>query len=364
MLTILTFLIILSLLIFVHELGHFIAARLMGIRVEEFAFGLPFTKPIFTKKFKKLKISFYPIFFGGFVKMLGEEQKELESKKIPKDAFCAKSPLARTFVITAGVLMNFLLAVAVISFMLTKGVYIPSDKIHLENVMANTPAHSSGLKKGDVIEKIDKKSIKSPNDLVSYTNKKLGEKVVLEVKRGEKRLKITLTPRKKYPPDQGPMGVAISNLNLKKYPWYQAPFYAFAETVKLSVIICQAIFQMIKSLVQTGNLPKDIAGPVGVAQLTGQAVKFGYMAVLQLLALLSINLAIFNILPFPALDGGRLLFVSAEVIFGKKIAPKVENIINTAGMAILFGLIIIITINDLDRIINFSKLISPLMPKF
>jgi len=357
------FILILSLLIFVHELGHLLAARMVGMRVEEFAFGLPFTKPILSKKLKKIKISIYPILFGGFVKILGEDEKDLKGN-VPKNAFCAKSPLQRAFVVISGVLMNFLLAVVVIGFILSQGIPMQADRVHLEDVIAGTPAAKVNLTKGDIIKKIDDKEIKSLNDLTSYTQKKLGKTITLLIQRKDKTFKVILVPRSKYPSNQGPMGVVVSNIELKEYPLHKIPYYAFVETIKFTWLILQAIYLMLKSLVTTGTLPKDIAGPVGVAQLTGQAVKFGYMAVFQLLALLSVNLAVFNILPFPALDGGRLSFIIMEIITGKKISAKVEGIVNSLGMALLFGLIIIITINDFDRIFNFTKLIAPFIPKF
>lgn len=359
MLTIFTFLIILSILIFVHESGHFLAARLTGIKVEEFAFGLPFTKALFSKKIKKVKISAYPILFGGFVKLLGEEEKELKSKKIPPNAFCAKSSSVRAFVTIAGVFMNFLLTILIITFILVKGVFIPTNKVYLEKIFPNTPASKAGLLKNDQILEINNQKITNPQQLITYTKKNLGQKITLQVLRDNKKLTFKITPRKKYPSNQGPMGIAISNLEEKKYPLFKAPYYALKETVNLSLIIFKAIYLMVKEIILKGAFPKDVAGPIGVAQLTGQAVQFGYMAVFWLTAFLSLNLAIFNILPFPALDGGRLLFIFAEVVFGKKIAPKVEQIVNTAGMAILFAFVILVTINDLNRIFNFQKLLAP-----
>jgi len=363
MLTALVFILVLSLLIFVHEFGHFLAAKLVGIKVEEFAFGLPFTKPIYQTKKKDLKISIYPIIFGGFVKLLGEEQKEIKGKP-PKNAFCAKSPLARSFVVVSGVLMNFFLAVITVAVILAHGIYVPTKNISIQQVVPNTPAATANLQEGDIIEKVADQKIERYQDLTNTIESYKGKTTTLQIKRKDQLIKVNVTPRTNYPKNEGPLGVVISNLSRQTYTWYQIPIQAFAQTFSLCILITQTFFIMLKDIILTGSIPKDIAGPVGVAQLTGQAVQMGYLAVLQLLALLSVNLVIFNILPFPALDGGRLLFIVLEVIVGKKIAPKIENYTNMAGMFLLIFFVILVTFNDLDRIFNFKKILDPIISRF
>ena len=381
MLTAITFIILLSILIFVHEFGHFLAARIVGVKVEEFAFGLPFTKPLLSKVYRGIKLSIYPILFGGFVKLLGEEQaasapvdtgaSASQRKQEWNNAFFTKSKLQRTFVILAGVAMNFVLGVLVISYIFTQGVLVPKPGVKISKILKNSPAEKAGLKVNDVILKVDNKKINNPDELINYTKGKLGQEISLTILRKEKgyvlgggvgppagglptstpepkikkavkeqiverEVLIRIIPRKKYPKDEGPMGVGITNnYGIKKLPFWQAPILGTIEALEMSWQIAREFALMLWRLVTIAQTPKEVAGPIGIVQLTSEAVKFGYLAVLQLLALLSLNLAVINALPFPALDGGRLLFIFVEGIFGRKVKPKIEHFINNVGMAIL-----------------------------
>ena len=154
------------------------------------------------------------------------------------------------------------------------------------------------------------------------------------------------------------MGVIIStNMIIKKYPWYEAPYVGLKEAVVTSWQIVQGLGNVIVQLVTTRSVPAGVAGPVGIAQLTGQTVKYGFDAVLSLVALLSLNLAIMNILPIPALDGGRLFFILIEAVSGKKVSPKVESYTHAVGMAILMLLIVLITFHDLFRVFTGQSLL-------
>ena len=357
LLTLIVFLAVLSLLVFVHEFGHFLAAKKFGIRVEEFGFGLP-PRALSIKRGKTIySINWLPI--GGFVKLYGEDETEDRRQKTEdrNEAFFAKSKRARALVLVAGVVANFLLAIVVISYIFTQGVLVPTDKVFVKEIAPGSPAAMVGLKSGDVVAKIDGKIVKTPQELTSYTKQHLGEEVVLEIERCENRVTchlspITLTPRKEYPKDQGPMGIAISNLEERKYPWWKAPFLGTLEAFRLSGLMFLAVGDILVKLVTFQPITTEVAGPLGIVQVTGEAVKFGVMAVLQLIGLLSLNLAVVNILPFPALDGGRLLFVGIEAATGKKIKPRWERWTHQVGMAILLALIILVTINDLLRILR------------
>ncbi|MBI4999324.1 site-2 protease family protein, partial [Candidatus Gottesmanbacteria bacterium] len=157
---------------------------------------------------------------------------------------------------------------------------------------------------------------------------------------------------KEAPVGEGPMGIAISNLEERKYPWWKAPFLGTLEAFRLSGMMFFEIGKILGKLVTFQPITVEVAGPLGIAQVTGGAVKFGAMAVLQLVGLLSLNLAVINILPFPALDGGRLLFVGIEAVTGKKIKPHWERWTHQVGMAILLALIVLVTINDILRIFH------------
>ena len=233
---------------------------------------------------------------------------------------------------------------------------MPTDKVTIKEVSQNSPAQIAGLKAGDVILKVNDAQIKSPDELTSYTKKFLGKKVTLEISRCPNQIcqisQISLIPRLKAPQGEGAMGVSISNLEEKKYPWYQAPFSGTLEAFKISGMMIGEIGKVLWKLITFQAVGGEVSGPLGIAQATGEAVKFGPAAVLQLMGLLSLNLAVVNILPFPALDGGRLLFVIIEGLIGKKVKPALERMAHQIGMMILLGLILLVTINDLLRLFH------------
>ncbi len=366
--TILIFLLILSILVLIHEAGHFFTAKFFGIKVEEFGFGLP--PRVFGIKRGETIYSLNLLPIGGFVKLYGEDDagsgsvnlkqaSELPKKDLGR-AFYARPVWQRAAVVVAGVFMNFVLAVAIVTILFSVvGVTSPGKDVIVDKVLQNSPAQASGLKTGDIIKKINGQIITSPSELVVITKKHLGEKITLEVKDQNSKSKIlTVTPRKNSPKNEGPMGIAISqSVVTKKYPWYQAPFVGTKEVLNQSFMIAQGLFTVVFQLVTKASVPQDVAGPVGIAQLTGTMVSIGLPAVLSFIALLSLNLAIVNILPIPALDGGRLLFILVEGVTGKKVNAKYENAAHTIGMALLLGLIALITIHDLIRVFSGQPLI-------
>ncbi len=373
-LTVFVFFIILSILVLVHELGHFVAAKRLGIKVEEFGFGLPPRIWGIKKGETMYSINWLPI--GGFVKLYGEDREEENSKvkgqssKLSDRAFYARPPWQRAIILVAGVTMNFILAIVVISYLFTQGVMVPVDRVHIDKVVAGSPADQAGLKEKDIVKKLkipfgnaqgrqntkvktEEIEIKNGETLVNKTKEHLGQQISLIIVRNGQEMEVMLIPRKDYPKDQGPLGIVISNYEEKKYPLAQAPILGLKESFKLSWELLKGIGTTLFKLVTFQSVSKDIAGPVGIAQMTGQAIKFGQSAVLELMGLLSLNLAIVNILPFPALDGGRLLFVVIEATTGKKIRAQWERYAHQVGMAILLALIVLVTLNDLVRI--FSK---------
>ena len=197
---------------------------------------------------------------------------------------------------------------------------------------------------------IENTSITKTEDLINTTKKYLGKEITLVILRNAKEERISLTPRQDFPADQGPMGVSISSFEEKKYAWNEAPVEGLKQSIVLTNELVKGIGKTLWKLITFQNVSKDVAGPIGIAQMTGEAIKFGRNAVLEMLGLLSLNLAIINILPFPALDGGRLLFVVIEGITGKRVKTNWERYIHQAGMAILLLLIVLVTVNDLVRI--------------
>ncbi|KKP61492.1 MAG: Membrane-associated zinc metalloprotease [Candidatus Roizmanbacteria bacterium GW2011_GWA2_34_18] len=365
--TILIFLLILTILVLVHELGHFIIAKKMGVRVEEFGIGLP-PRLFGVKKGETLySVNLLPL--GGFVKLYGEEYDELDrsdksrpvhTNKIDKNrTFINKTPWQKTLIILGGVIGNFLLGWFIFSYLVTQGIAVPTNKVIIEKVTKNSPADISGLKERDTIlrlipknSKIPSISLTSSNSLITLTQKYAGQKISLLVQRNNQQLTINLIPRKNPPKGEGPLGIAITSSIEKKYPWYTAPYYGLIEASNITYKIATELGKLILGLITFQKPHVDVAGPVGIANLAGQAVRFGGNAFLQFIALLSLNLAIINVLPFPALDGGRLVFVFYEGIFKKKPNKDIEKYTNLIGFIMLLSLAALITVNDIIKLIK------------
>ncbi len=368
-LTIVVFLIILSVLVLIHEAGHFIIAKLLKIKVEEFGFGLP-PRAFGIKRGETVySINWLPI--GGFVKLYGEDEagagkiKPRATSHEPsanlKRAFYARPLWQRAMVVVAGVFMNFALAVVIISFLFSVvGVPTGGDKVIVTQLVNGAPAQQAGLKVNDTIEYINNIKITSSNQLVSYTKQHLGEKLTLKIRNPKSEIRnLEVTPRKEYPAGEGPMGVAISqNIITVKYPWYKAPFVGTYEALKESWLIVSGLGSLVVNLFTKGAIPQGVAGPVGIAQLTGIFCA-NISSCLSFTGLLSLNLAILNILPIPALDGGRLFFILIEAVTRRKVNQRVEGYAHAIGMAILLALILLITLHDLVRVFTGQ----PILPK-
>lgn len=365
--TIIAFIATLSILVLVHEFGHFILAKKFGIKVEEFGIGFP--PRAFGKKIGETVYSINWLPVGGFVKLYGEDSagggkvgsKEVTGLKGKIDinrAFYARPLWQRMSVVVAGVIMNFLLAVVLISFLFaSQGVPLPSDKVIISEIAPNSPAQVSGIQKGDKVIKINDTVIKDPEMFISETKKVRGELVTLTLLRNGQEVTTKLTPRVNAPKNQGAMGVSITGIEVKKYSWFEAPFYGTIEAGKFSLLILGGLGTMVTDLVTQGLKPEGVAGPIGVAQLTGEAVKAGWFALLWFAALLSLNLAVLNILPIPALDGGRFFFMIIEMVTGRKVSPKYEAYAHGVGLVLLLGLMLFITIADVSRLVQGKSIL-------
>lgn len=351
--TSLTFFVILSILVFIHELGHFLIAKWAGILVEEFGFGLP--PRLFGKKVGETVYSINSLPIGGFVKLYGEDADELKKANVPaKRSFTNKSKKIRASILVAGVCMNFVLAVGITTYLLTQGVPEPSGHVHVERVQVGSPAEEVGLEVGDTIAAIEGQSIITPRDLIEATKKYLGTTVTLTVKRDSKEMEIPVLARKDPPQGQGAIGVAISDLETKYYSVDRAPLEAVRINLWRGGEMLKGIGVLIWRVVTLQPVAADVAGPIGIAAVTGEAVRFGWKAVLEFMSILSLNLAVINILPIPALDGGRLAFLFAEKLLGRKLRPAFEQKTHQFGMIILIFLILLISINDILRLARGS----------
>ncbi len=358
MFTIIIFFIVLSILVIIHECGHFIAAKLNGIKVEEFGFGLP--PRVFGIKFGETLYSLNALPFGGFVKVLGEEEDQLTEKKLTKEeldrAFSRKKSWQKITVLVAGVLCNFLLGWVIISYLFTKGVPVPTKNVVVESVAPDSPAAHAGLQKGDIIRAMEYKnegeSIESTEELSAFAKAHGGKEIALGVERGDEDLTLALIPRKDPPAGQGALGVVISNFIIKKYSLTEAPVLGLIESVNMTKLIFTELSKTLLKVVSFKKPDAEIAGPVGIARLTSAAARQGIDPLLQLIGLLSLNLAVINILPFPALDGGRLMLVLYEMIFRRRVNPAIERKLNMVGFAFLLSLILLVTINDIIKLLQ------------
>ncbi len=341
-------------MVLIHEFGHFWVAKKTGMIVEEFGLGLP--PRVWGIKWRGTLYSLNALPFGGFVKIFGENPNEVPGSKDPAHkAFYRKSWYQRAAVIVAGPIMNFILAVVVISYLFTTGVHVPSGIVKVVGVQKNSPAANAGLKKDDVLVSITAKNIpiKSNQQFITEVQKNLDKKVVVVYERKGVAYKTLLTPRKNPPKGQGAVGVTITDAKLKRYSWLEAPFVGLRESLRMSWDFYRELGKIFITLLHFQNPHVQVAGPVGIAQLTGQAVKSGFESVIQLLGLLSLNLALINLLPFPALDGGQLTFVLYEAVTRRQIKDDIKARINAVGFAFLLLLIIVITVSDVVKL--FAK---------
>lgn len=358
-LTAIIFLVILTILVLIHELGHFLVARMVGVRVEEFGLGLP--PRVWGKKFGDTIYSLNWLPIGGFVRLAGEDADSDAKVKVKgvklREYFWARSKKERSVILAAGVFMNFVLAVGITAALLVTGVKEPSGKVHVERVVAGSPAEKAGIRLNDTIVSVATQNnppmmLTIPTELISFVNEEKGNEVALRVIREGKEMTLTVVPRKEVPPGEGPLGVAISDLETRKYTLIEAPGKSLAINVLRAKEMLVSLGSTVWRLVTLRAPEADVAGPIGIAQVTGQAVKFGVQAVLEFASILSLNLAVLNILPIPALDGGRLAFVLLEKILGKKVRPAFEKSTHQIGMIVLLGLILLVSINDILRLVR------------
>jgi regulator of sigma E protease len=383
LLTIVVFVIVLSVLVFVHELGHFWVARKMGVKVEEFGFGLPpravgflnFTSqkeavkpakhwkifwgeqlPEAEEGFKAddtvYSVNWLPL--GGFCKIKGENGEN----EADRDSFVAKKIWQRISIISAGVIMNVFLAMALfaVGYMIglpqsvddnTSQTYITGQKIQIIQVLPNTPAAKAGLKAGDSVISIDGNKFTRDSELQNYNNSHSGKVLDYQVLRGNQTIDFKVTPVTDN--GKGEIGIAIVNTGLVRYPWYLAIWKGITTAIILLGVIIVAFYDLIKNLILGHGLSAQIAGPVGIATMTGQYARMGFVYLLQFVGLLSLNLAVVNFLPLPALDGGRIIFLLIEKIKGSPVKREVEAAVHNVGFIALILLVLAVTVKDVSQ---------------
>ena len=358
MFTAIVFVIVLGILVFVHEFGHFIFAKRAGMKVEEFGFGFP--PRIWGIKKGETLYSINAIPFGGFVKILGEEGEQRDNPR----SFSSKPVGARLMVIIAGVTMNFFLAVFLLMLANFFGLRIglTDDKtasiarnkeVQIIEVSKDSPADKAGIILLDEVSgfKLNGlfKAVSNAEDVQTFVHENTGQSITIVIKRNKEILEKVIVPRVNPPAGQGALGVSLALTGVVSYPWYEAVWRGVYDAVILTINTVIGYFVLFKTLLLKGKLIADVSGPVGIATLTGQAARMGINYLMQFTALISVNLAVLNIIPFPALDGGRALLIIIEKFKGSPINKKVEQLVNTIGFAFLIALMVYVTAKDISR---------------
>jgi regulator of sigma E protease len=355
MISILVFLFILSVLIIVHEFGHFIMAKKMGVRVEQFSLGFG---PVLFKKKKKdteYSVSLFPL--GGFVKLAGDNLEEYTGKP---DEYLSQKPSRRFWIIFFGPLLNYLLGILFFWVICFSG--YPALTTKIGGLIDGFGAMEAGLKVGDKITAIDGKRVEYWEDLqkviysknskesVSVLLLRDGKEIALPVRIKEKDIEDRTGKKRKL----GLLGITPFNeIVTVRYGFFKSFIVGFNKAKDLTVITYKSL-----GLLITGRLSmrESMTGPLGIFFITSQAANLGLIAILHLMAVLSLSLAIFNLLPLPILDGGHIFLLALEKIRGKALSLKIDQIVNKIGTALLISLAIFVTYNDIVR--NFGDKIS------
>lgn len=352
----------LSLLVIIHEIGHFVVARRNGIKVEEFGIGFPPRIFKITRKDTIYSLNLFPV--GGFVKIKGENALKKGGKD--KDSFAYKSAWTKTKVLLAGVAMNLVLAYLIILILCISGLpsimksFAPSgfrpidsgrDGLTIFYVSDNSPAKKANLKVGDKIISIDDIKFTSNEQLADYNEKNAGKNVnvkyVSAYSNLEKSIELNLNSQNIN--NAGYMGVVSSYQSDFRYQLWQAPIVAMIITFKMVVATIVGLLNLLVNLVVSRKVSEGVAGPVGITVILSQVQKLGINYLLILLASISVSLAVINALPIPALDGGRVFIVLLDKL-GVKISPKFEQMAHVVGFVLLIILMIIVTIRDVLKL--------------
>ncbi|MBR2588542.1 MAG: RIP metalloprotease RseP [Bacilli bacterium] len=344
--TLIYFILILGIIVLIHEFGHFFFAKRAGIYVYEFSIGMGPRIHKWTRKNDETEYSLRLIPIGGYVQMAGEEIED--DKSVPKDKkFSVKTFGQKFMTVIAGIMNNFLLAIILLFFLaLFNGA--PQNKVIVGEVSEDMPAYSAGLQENDKIVSMNGKKIYSNDIFALELQVNSGKEIVLGVERDGEEYEVRITPVKKE--ENGVSvyryGFAINDEIQKGF--FASIKYGFSKTISLLHQMILTIWYLI-----TGALSfKSFSGPVGIYNIVGQAKNSGFWSLVSLTALLSVNVGFINLLPLPAFDGGRLLFIIIEKLSGKKIDPKLENTIHTIGFFLLMALMILVTYNDIIRLIK------------
>jgi regulator of sigma E protease len=351
--TILLVIIALSLLVLIHEFGHFAAAKLFGIRVEEFGFGFP--PKVASRVRGETRYSLNALPFGGFVRIFGEDEAPPAGDPDASRAFVAKPLAVRALVIGGGVLMNFLAGWLLISVVFMLG---SASHVGLSYIAPGSPAEAAGLAAGDLLSRVeagttvlvDPVPLDAFVELVGRATKE-GSSIAITVLRSGDELAFTLTGREAPPDGEGSLGIALFDTGMPRTPFFQSFVKGAEATLSLLTTIIVGLTEFFIGLFTEAGTFGMVTGPVGVVAVAAGSVAFGFAPFLNLMALISLHLALLNFLPLPALDGGRLFFLVLETLKGSPVSRTVEKATHAVGFALLLLLMVVVTVRDIGRLI-------------
>lgn len=358
MFTLLIFLVVIAILVLSHEFGHFIVAKWKGMRVDEFGFGFP--PRLFGKQFGETLYSINLLPFGGFVRIWGEDETG-NAGEFNKQNFASHRAWDRFLVLIAGVAMNFILAYVLLT--IGHGIGIPSAVgagelahnavVRVVEVVPGSPAHEAGITLGDAIIELESLSktlrIIEVTEVQEFVKRHAGEEVTVVVGRTDGEHRVVVALREEAPAGEGLLGIAMAKIGIVRTLWYRAPWEGLKTTIYTTKMVAGGLASFFVNIFST-DIAGSVAGPVGIAQIAGEATALGFVYLLQLIAVLSINLAILNVLPIPALDGGRVFFLIIEKLRGAPVPVHISQFAHTAGFVALIFLMLVVTYFDLARI--------------
>lgn len=357
--TIILFVIILGILVLVHELGHFMAAKKAGVRVDEFGFGYPPKALTLGRKWGTLfTLNWLP--FGGFVKIFGENY---DSESKAEGSFVNVSKKWQATILAGGVVFNILFAWLLFSIGFMVGIPVPVEnefgaqvkdaKLTVISVIPDSPAENVGIKSGDKILSLTSGDVTlnlpSIDEVPAFVNDS-NDSIMLSVMRGSEKIDFLIKPEEGLIEGKKVIGINMDMVGTLRLPIHRSVIEGFRATYKISYLTIDGLTTLIADAVRGRADISGVSGPVGIVGLVGDASKLGFAYLITFTALISINLAIINLVPFPALDGGRLLFVFIEGLTGKKIKPVIAQVLNTLGFVILIALMLIVTYRDILKL--------------
>jgi regulator of sigma E protease len=369
-LTIGWFFILISFLVLIHELGHFLAAKLVGVFVEEFGLGYPPRVRQFWK-WRGTIFTLNALPFGGFVRLWGDESDSLDEQApvneaiatrqvSPAEMFSSQPKWKRLVILLAGIAVNFVFGTIVFAGIYSYvGIPTPTGEVEIAAVASGSPAEAAGVQVGDIVEKVAADSqVREPDtaeEFIQFVSGYAGQEIDVTVKRAGETQNVSLYVRtpEEVPEKQGAIGIALNDTEFRFFPWWQMPLRGMVagleQALGMGWEIVMILRNMVVQLFTRGEVPREVSGIVGIVDQGIEAgiVKQGVLSNLHLGAALSINLAIMNLLPIPALDGGRALFVVLEPVLGVARRKRWEQRANQYGFVFLIGLIVAITIKDI-----------------